>query len=69
MSKYELIIYWSSEDNCYIAVVPELDHLMAHGDTQEETLLNINKAIKLWIKVAKEDNLEIPIPKGRLTYA
>jgi len=65
MNKYEIILYWSNDDNTYIAEVPELPGCMAHGDTQEMALKNINQAIELWIDTAKEFGDSIPEPKGR----
>lgn len=65
MHKYELIIYWSSEDNSYVAEVPELPGCMAHGDTYESALANIQDAAALWLDTAKELGRPIPEPKGR----
>lgn len=69
MNKYEKIIYWSAEDQVFIAEVPELKGCMAHGETQEIALKNINEAVELWIETAIEDGIEIPEPKGRLIFA
>ena len=69
-SKYEIIIFWSDEDEAYVADVPELQGCMAHGDTYESALANIKSAMKLWIETANEFNDPIPQPKGRrLAYA
>jgi len=65
MSKYEIIIFWSDEDNSFVADVPELPGCMAHGSTYESALLNIKSAIELWIQTATEFNDPIPVPKGR----
>jgi predicted RNase H-like HicB family nuclease len=65
VNKYEIILYWSNDDNTYIAEVPELPGCMAHGETQENALRNINQAIELWIDTAKEFGDPIPEPKGR----
>jgi predicted RNase H-like HicB family nuclease len=65
LSKYEIIIYWSDEDQAYIADVPELQGCMAHGDTYESALENIKAAMELWIETAKEFNDHVPLPKGR----
>ena len=65
MDRYEIIIYWSSEDNAFIAEVPELPGCMAHGANQEDALTNIKSAMELWINTAKEFNDPIPAPKGR----
>jgi len=67
--KYEIIIYWSNEDEAFIAEVPELSGCMAHGETPEKALKNAKQAIRLWIDTAKEFGDPIPQPKGRLMYA
>lgn len=65
MHKYEIIIYWSNEDQVFVAEVPELSGCMAHGDTQQMALTNANEAIRLWIETAKEFGDSIPEPKGQ----
>ena len=65
MNKYEIIIYWDNEDVLYIAEVPELPGCMAHGNSEEEALLNVKEAIQLWIDTAKEAGDPVPKPKGR----
>lgn len=70
MFKYETIIYWSEEDQVYLAEVPELSGCVAHGDSYEAALSNIKDAIQLWIDTAYEFGDSIPVPKGRkLMYA
>ena len=64
-----MIIYWSEEDNAYIAEVPELPGCMADGVTYEEALKNVEIIIDEWIEIAKSMRREIPVPKGRLVYA
>jgi predicted RNase H-like HicB family nuclease len=65
MNRYEIIIYWSDEDQSFVAEVPELPGCAAHGDTQEAALDNTKEAIHLWIETAKEFGDPIPEPKGR----
>lgn len=65
MEKYEIIIYWSREDDAFVAEAPELPGCLAHGATQERALTNIRKAMKLWIKTAREFGDPIPEPKMR----
>jgi predicted RNase H-like HicB family nuclease len=65
MTKYEVIIYWSIEDDVYVAEVPQLSGCAAHGDSQEEALRNAQDAISLWIETAKEFGDPIPEPVGR----
>jgi predicted RNase H-like HicB family nuclease len=63
--KYEIIIYWSNEDEAYVAEVPELPGCTAHGDTHELALANANDAIQLWIDTAREFGDPVPEPKGQ----
>ncbi len=69
MHRYEVIIYWSEEDNAYLAEVPELPGCMADGATYEEALKNAQVIIDEWIETAKNLGREIPTPKGRLAFA
>ncbi len=64
MHKYEVIIYWSNEDDSFVAEAPELPGCMAHGGTQEEALEQINQAVGLWLETAREFGDPIPEPKG-----
>ncbi len=66
MYRYEIIIYWSDEDEVFVAEVPELRGCMAHGKTQSEAVENVNQAIELWVETAQEFGDEIPEPKSRL---
>lgn len=69
MYKYEIIIYWSDEDQVFIAEVPELPGCMAHGKTQADALAHANEAIQLWLDTAKEFGDPIPEPKGKRLVA
>jgi predicted RNase H-like HicB family nuclease len=69
MSKYEIIIYWSKEDNAFVAEVPELPGCMADGNSYQEALSNVEVVIQGWIDTAKELNRSIPEANGRLIYA
>ena len=69
MSKYEVIIYWSEEDNSLVAEIPELAGCMADGATYQEALANAEVVIQEWIETAAELGRPIPQPKGRLIYA
>lgn len=70
MLNYEVILYWSEEDNIFVSEVPELPGCMAHGDTQEASLANVKEAMQLWIDTAEEFGDPVPEPKGRrLIYA
>lgn len=67
--KFEIIIYWSAEDDAFIAEVPELAGCIADGKTQIEALNNAHIVIKDWIDVANSLGRKIPVPKGKLMYA
>lgn len=67
--KYEVIIYWSDEDNAYVAEVPELPGCMSDGASYEEALSNVRVIIDEWIETAKEEGRAIPEPRGKRMYA
>lgn len=69
MYNYEIILYWSNDDNCFIAEVPELPGCMADGETRQEALKNAEIIISEWIETAIEENKEIPQPKQHRNYA
>lgn len=69
MGKYEMILYWSQDDNAYIAEVPELAGCMADGATRLEAVKNAEQVISEWLETAAELGRPIPEPKGRLRYA
>ena len=65
MDKFEIILYWSNEDQVFLAEVPELPGCAAHGGSQEMALASVKDAIRLWIDTAKEFGDPVPEPKGR----
>jgi predicted RNase H-like HicB family nuclease len=69
MIRYEVIIYWSEDDQAFVAEVPELPDCMADGATYQEALANAEVIIREWIDTARELGRPIPEPKGRLVYA
>jgi len=68
-SRYEIILYWSDEDQAVIAKVPELPGCAADGKTYEEALANAQTVIDEWIETARQLGREIPKPRGRLMLA
>ena len=68
-SKYEIILYWSQDDQAFIAEVPELPGCAADGATYQEALANAEVVIREWIETAQELGRPIPTPRGRLMYA
>jgi len=67
--RYEVIIFWSKDDQAFIAEVPELPGCAADGRTYVEALKNVEVVINEWIETAREEGRAIPEPKGRLMFA
>lgn len=67
--RYEMIIYWSENDQAFLVEVPELPGCMADGATYTEAVINAEVIIREWIETARELGRPIPEPKGRLIYA
>jgi predicted RNase H-like HicB family nuclease len=67
--RYEVILYWSDEDEAFIAEVPELPGCAADGATYAEAIANAEGMIREWIETARELGRPVPEPKGRLHYA
>jgi predicted RNase H-like HicB family nuclease len=68
-NRYEIIMYWSKEDDAVIAEVPELAGCMADGSNYQEALINVEAVIEQWIQTALELGRVVPSPKGKLMYA
>jgi len=69
MPKYEVIIYWSDEDQAFVAEVPELPGCAADGQTYQEALANAEVVTQEWLETARQLGRPIPTPKGRLVFA
>jgi len=67
--RYEIILYWSTEDQAFIAEVPELAGCAADGATYQEALAEVEVVIREWIETAQELGRPVPAPRGRLLYA
>lgn len=67
--RYEVVIYWSDEDQAFIAEIPELPGCAADGATYQEAIANAEVVIREWIETALELGRTVPEPKGRLMYA
>ena len=67
--RYEIIMYWSKEDNAIIAEVPELPGCVADGPTYEDALAMIQEVMDIWIETQEEMGHSIPEPRGRLMSA
>lgn len=70
MNRYEIIIFWSDEDQAFVADVPELAGCMAHGDSHEAALVAVKEAIALWLDAAQLMGRAVPEARGaRLLFA
>lgn len=70
MDRFEIIIFWSDEDQAFVADVPELPGCMAHGDTHEAALAEVKQAISLWLETAQATGRVVPQARGaRLMFA
>ncbi len=67
--RYELIIYWSKDDDSFVVEVPELPGCIADGQTYAEAVANAETVISEWIETARELGRPIPEPRGKLAYA
>jgi len=56
MSDYHINIFFSEEDNCYVADIPDLTYCSAFGSTPEEALNEVLIAKKLWLDTTNENN-------------
>ncbi len=62
---YEIRLWWSDEDRCYVAKVAELEGCMSHGDTPENALSAIQEAKALWLDMSRRHGDPIPEPSHR----
>ena len=67
--RYELIIYWSRDDDSFVVEVPELPGCLADGATYEQAVANAQTVIQEWLETARSLNRPIPKPRGKLAYA
>ncbi|MGE3772679.1 MAG: type II toxin-antitoxin system HicB family antitoxin [Gammaproteobacteria bacterium] len=68
-SKYEIIIYWSTDDGAFIAEAPDLPGCMADGATHQDALSALETVIEEWIETAESLGRPVPAPKGKLMFA
>lgn len=68
-TRYELIIYWTREDQAFLVEVPELPGCMADGISYEGAVASARIVIGEWIETAQAQGRPIPEPKGKLSYA
>jgi len=62
---YHINLFWSDDDDCWIADVPDLRYCSAHGDTPSEAVAEVRQAIQLWLETARGEGVQIPEPNYR----
>ena len=62
---YHINLFWSDEDQCWVADVPDLKPCSAHGASRAEALASVDEAIELWLDVARDKGFVIPEPRYR----
>jgi predicted RNase H-like HicB family nuclease len=65
MKDYHINVFYSEEDECYIADIPDLKYCSAHGDTPEAALREVLVAKQAWLDTARDTGLPIPEPRYR----
>ena len=68
MNNYKIIVYWSIEDNAFIAEVPELAGCISDGQSYIEAVQNAEITITEWIETAQLMGRDIPTARGELGY-
>jgi predicted RNase H-like HicB family nuclease len=68
-TKYEIVVYWSEADGCFLAEVPELPKLITDGFTRIEAIQNAEAMIDDYLKAAQAAGWSVPAPSGRLAFA
>jgi len=68
MKDYHVNIFYSKEDDCYIADIPDLPNCSAFGETPDKALKEVQITKDLWIKTAKEMRKRIPRPRYRPVF-
>lgn len=65
MEKYHINIFYSNDDKCFVADVPDLQHCSACGQNPEAALREVKRAMKAWLAAARAVHKRIPVPKYR----
>ena len=65
MKDYRINVFYSEEDQCYVADIPDLQYCSAFGETPEEALSEVRKAMRAWVEAAKEAGKPVPEPRYR----
>ena len=65
MSDYHINVFWSEDDGCYVADIPDLEYCSAFGETPEQALAELEIAKAAWLEAARSAGKRIPPPRYR----
>ena len=65
MKDYHINIFYSRDDEGYIADIPDLDACSAFGNTPQDALRQVQRAKVAWLRAARKEGKPIPRPKYR----
>ncbi len=65
MRDYHINIFYSEDDDGYIADIPDLEACSAFGETPDEALREVQQAKKLWLEAARAEGKPVPVPEYR----
>ena len=65
MRDYHINVFWSDEDKCYVADIPDLKYCSAFGATPEDAVREVMIAKEGWLETAREEGKPIPRPRYR----
>jgi predicted RNase H-like HicB family nuclease len=68
-SRYHINVFWSDDDQCWIADVPDLRFCSAHGETPAKAVAELEIAMAAWLETARERQIPIPAPRYRPALA
>lgn len=63
MHRYAIVVFWSDEDEAWVADVPDLKSCSAFGTTPEEAVAEVGIAMEAWLAAAADAGLPIPEPR------
>jgi predicted RNase H-like HicB family nuclease len=65
MKDYHINVFYSEQDKCYVADIPDLRYCCAFGPSPDRAVREVMKAKKAWLESARREGLPIPAPKYR----
>ena len=68
MPRYAIVVFWSDEDNIWVADAPDLKSCSAFGATPEQAVAELRMAMEAWLDAARESGHRIPEPRFRLQH-